>query len=283
MRIKHLMTNPLMRYLLLILLLVTLGSTQGLITNIGKYKNGNVSQITYYKKNGNTIELNKIESYYKNGQKKYDRTFKNGERTGKWTYWYDDGKIECIGTYRDGELVREWIFYNIDGSIKEPISDRSFVQGYDEYIGISSYNYSGPIFKMNNPSYHEEREKDYRDYVTGKGNLLNGEKDGFWIFFDKNGNTTKEANFQDGERFGKWVFYDNGKISQEGFYNGANELGSSYNPYKIGLWIEYYNNGKKSSEKNYNSKGKRDGEWTYYNEDGTIDRIKIYKDGELVD
>ena len=58
---------------------------------------------------------------------------------------------------------------------------------------------------MNNPSYHEETEKDYRDYVTGKGNLLNGEKDGFWIFFDKSGNTTKEANFQDGERFGKWV------------------------------------------------------------------------------
>ena len=143
------------------------------------------------------------------------------------------------------------------------------------FIGRGRNNYSGPIFEMNNASSVARMEKDYKDYVISKGNLLNGKRDGLWIFYDKSGNIINEGNFQDGERFGKWVFYDNGKISQEGFYNGTNKYGHSY---KKGLWIYYYNNGKMRSE-NYNSKGKQDGKCIYYNEDGTIDRIENWKDG----
>jgi|TARA_B100000959_G_scaffold265831_1_gene307711 antitoxin component YwqK of YwqJK toxin-antitoxin module len=45
-------------------------------------------------------------------------------------------------------------------------------------------------------------------------------------------------------------------------------------PYS-GKWTSWYDNGQKKAEGTYNN-GKQVGKWTYYKEDGTIDRVEEY-------
>ena len=45
---------------------------------------------------------------------------------------------------------------------------------------------------------------------------------------------------------------------------------------------EYHNNGQIKIEGNYKD-GEKDGKWTYYNKDGSIENVEEYKDGELVE
>ena len=41
------------------------------------------------------------------GKKTLQGKYKNGLKTGKWTYWHSNGKKEEEGTYKDGELISE--------------------------------------------------------------------------------------------------------------------------------------------------------------------------------
>ena len=45
-------------------------------------------------------------SWYENGQKRYERTYKDGKLDGLWTYWYEGGQKKEERTYKDGELVK---------------------------------------------------------------------------------------------------------------------------------------------------------------------------------
>ena len=49
---------------------------------------------------------------------------------------------------------------------------------------------------------------------------------------------------------------------------------------KLKMEWEYYENGQMEKEGTYID-GKRDGKWTYYNEDGSLIGERIYKDGEI--
>ena len=49
--------------------------------------------------------------YYGNGQKKYERNFKNGKEEGLCIHWYENGQKQSEGQYRDGKpdgLWSEW-------------------------------------------------------------------------------------------------------------------------------------------------------------------------------
>jgi len=42
-----------------------------------------------------------------------------------------------------------------------------------------------------------------------------------------------------------------------------------------GPWVSYYDNGQKKEEGMYNN-GREVGKWTFYNEDGSVKKIKEY-------
>ena len=50
-------------------------------------------------------EHGKLISWFKNGQKAREGTFKLGKYHGKWIYWNEDGSIKREVTYKDGEVV----------------------------------------------------------------------------------------------------------------------------------------------------------------------------------
>ena len=54
-------------------------------------------------KTKNNLEGEKTK-YYENGQKKYEHTYKDGEKDGIWTEWYENGQKKEEGTFKDGKL-----------------------------------------------------------------------------------------------------------------------------------------------------------------------------------
>ena len=113
------------RLLLIVLpLLMIVGCSevegQQLISDITeRYRNGNIKNITYYKKTQNRIELVNRELYYENGQKKEEITYKNLKEIErlKWTY-YKNGQKRSEGTYNYEELISEKV-WNEDGSVRK--------------------------------------------------------------------------------------------------------------------------------------------------------------------
>ena len=131
-----------MKKTILIVLLLSFGFSQKLTEVVETYDNGNIKSITYHKKTRVGIEKVKYEGYYKNGQKRFERTYKDGEKDGLYTEWYENGQKESEETYKNGErdgLVTEWYkngqkegegtfkdgkliskkYWNEDGSVKE--------------------------------------------------------------------------------------------------------------------------------------------------------------------
>ena len=72
-----------------------------LVKKVSWYSNGNKeSEGTF--KDGKKDGL--WNEWHENGQKKGRGTFKDGKPDGLWTYWFDNGQKEGEGTLKDGEL-----------------------------------------------------------------------------------------------------------------------------------------------------------------------------------
>ena len=76
-----------------------------------------------------------------------------------------------------------------------------------------------------------------------------GKLNGNCISFDEDGNITNIIDYKDDKKHGFW----------RGFYNGWL------------MWVEPYKDNKKHGKK------------IFYNKDGTINKVEIYKNGVLID
>ena len=47
----------------------------------------------------------KETTYYENGQKWLESTYKDGKEDGLWTTWYENGQKWLEGTYKNGVLI----------------------------------------------------------------------------------------------------------------------------------------------------------------------------------
>ena len=105
-------------YLIISLLILSVGFCQRLSEVIETYKNGNIKSITYHKKTRDGIEKVKYEEYHQFGQKITERNYRDGKEDGLYTRWYDSGQKSSETTFKDGIGISEkqW---NKDGSVKE--------------------------------------------------------------------------------------------------------------------------------------------------------------------
>jgi antitoxin component YwqK of YwqJK toxin-antitoxin module len=58
----------------------------------------------------------KWTTWYKNGQKNEEITFKNGKEDGVHTVWLENGQKRSYGTYKDGKKDGVFNYYTILGS-----------------------------------------------------------------------------------------------------------------------------------------------------------------------
>jgi antitoxin component YwqK of YwqJK toxin-antitoxin module len=115
-----------------------------------------------------------------------------------------------------------------------------------------------------------------RFYDTGelkeKGAIINGLREGLWIFYDSEGYVVYEAVYHNDEFNGQYIsYFENGDTLNIGQYvNGVEE----------GLWKQFQGEQALLSIGNYDA-GKKIGEWKYYNESGNkVMRRILYENGE---
>ena len=143
------------KYILISVLIGSVGFSQEII-HTETYENGSIDKITYHKKQvfrdeGKSIDvispvkmeeyykngvLYKVETYssfpepyllsrtvwYKDGQKKYVETYKEGKRFGKWTQWYKNGQKYIEGTFKDSKEEGIHTMWNKDGTMEKQVT-----------------------------------------------------------------------------------------------------------------------------------------------------------------
>jgi len=107
----------------------------------------------------------------------------------------------------------------------------------------------------------------YTGQKAAEGTYKDGKEDGLWTYWYENGQKKSERLYRDNKIIGEWTefelfFYDNGQKKSEGTYKVGRP---------DGFWTFWYENGQKKCEGIIREFPIRN--WTFYNEDGSIDRV----------
>jgi len=210
--------------------------------------------------------------YYPNGQVSSEGFMVNGKPDGIWKAYYVTGVLKSVGVRNNALLDSVWVFYNEKGNIKEKIN---YLNGKK-----NGYYYKFEYFKNKNDS--------IVGYIASEELYLNNKKNGVSLYYYKNHIIKYAINYSNGKKHGTAREYDkNGIIIAIIEYRYGKEVDREIiNQYqdslKIGVWKEFYPNGKIKREQNYKF-GKLHGLVKKYDLSGELTNVFRYEDGILRD
>ena len=179
--------------------------------------------------------------------------YNNGLRVGQWSFYNIDGNIEQEGEYDDkGRYTGSWIFYYPSGNI---LKEESYIEG-KEYGMYVEYSDDGMIIVQGNYDYGMKEGK-WTYLINGiveTGEYLNDKKDGYWTIAFDDGAMLEEGNYIEDNPDGEYKWY----------YTTGVAAGKIY---LIGRYIN----------------GQRNGDWIYFDEEGNIELIVTYNDGDEIE
>lgn len=221
-----------------------------------------------------------------------------GKNTGYWTYYYKNGIKKSEGEFLNGDKVKVWKYYSKSGGIEEEV----------QYLNGAEKLYKS-FYKNNNPHVEVDIENNkmhgLRKVYFSNGNIASsteykeGVINGTQTYYFKNGSQNYTIKNVDGSISGALVeYFDNGKIYQqvnfvnnnrEGlskiFWNNAGNTVESEGNYiknkPTGDWKEFYRSGKVSKEKHYNDDGMLDGGLKEFYENGKVKTDELYSNGKI--
>ncbi len=220
--------------------------------------------------------------YYESGAKMSEGEMNSGKEEGKWSYWQEDGTLQAIGFYHQGVEEGAWQWFDENAQL---IREGNYTNGLP-HGGWVNYYPSGMV--SDSAQYVEGRmHGSWMSYyenggISQQGTYARDQPDGAWTYFFDNGNLQSQGKYEEGRMIGKWNFWlVNGQKSEEieyvnkqtmrilnawdtkgkqmvkegnGTYTSYDTLrnvrqtGQVINGKKQGLWITYYDNGKKKEE-----------------------------------
>jgi antitoxin component YwqK of YwqJK toxin-antitoxin module len=190
--------------------------------------------------------------FYADSTLKSEGEYKDDKPVGDWKYYYPDGKIEQIGKFTStGKLTGTWKWYFDSNQLK---IEESYRNGMKDGVH-TEYDENGNIIE--------------------EGEYINDQEDGPW--FTYSGDYLEKGTYRDGLKTGKWISYylfPNGSATDSIRSFEGNFIED--NP--DGKHIYYWENGKIRDEGLY-VMGKKEGDWTLYNSDGTPILIINYRNG----
>ena len=203
---------------------------------------------------------------------------------------YSTGEKEYQGTYENGLLV-QYSYLNKDGSVKEPINGETLIdRGGLLYEVNGQKPYTGKVFDLYKSNGNKKVEGYYRK----------GIKNGKWTYYTEIGNGKYKVKYTDGtytvavftdslgndytglpitnltEQDGTYLYQEEDKYD---FSKFSNIFATIKDGEPDGLFIYWYENGRKRSEETYKD-GKEDGLWTSWYENGQKRGEWTYKDGK---
>jgi len=190
------------------------------------------------------------KEYYDDGNLRAEGKYNKDVKEGAWKYYHRNGMTDQEGVYRNGKPEGEWRWYYAGGEL---LREESYYNGLADGM-MTEYDEAGNV-------------------IT-KGEYLEGQEEGNWYY--RVGDNETEGSYAQGMRNGMWRYYDlpdqMGKqkiIRFEGRY-------IEDKPHDKNTW--YWDNGNRKEEGEY-IMGRKEGEWFYYNYDGTPFIIVSYKNG----
>jgi uncharacterized protein len=184
--------------------------------------------------------------YLPNQVKAAKGNYKNGQKEGLWIYYFPNGYVEQKGRYQQDLPTGEWLWYYPNGQLRR---QENFYKG--QYEGeVLDYDSLGTLLQSRNFTYNTLDGDLY--YFIGdhkeKGNMVNGFREGKWVYFYGNKKKAFVGKYKDGLPEGKHKFwFENGRIA----------------------YVIHY------------KKGKLNGKKLEYFENGGLNHNYIYKNGTL--
>ncbi|MFH1159366.1 MAG: hypothetical protein V1733_00250 [bacterium] len=200
----------------------------------------------------------------------------DGSRTGHWREFYPDSALKAEGDYENGNKTGSWKFYHPNGKMEQTGVYNK--QGKPE--GTWKWYHDNGQLQREEIYYHGEKdglseEFDENGTLIEQGEYLNGLEDGPWI--QRIGDFYQRGSYRDGLRTGMWVSYQ--LIDGE---TGTDSLlifqGAFIDDLPDGKHTYYWENGKVRDEGIF-VMGKKEGNWSKYNYDGSLFLVITYQNG----
>jgi antitoxin component YwqK of YwqJK toxin-antitoxin module len=240
--------------------------SDGSVKSSGGYVDG-VKEGTHriYDESGTVIK----SKVYKMGEVTGEGIVDNrGDYQGEWKLFYESGELRAEGQYENSLRVGDWIFYHKNGEVE---SKGKYVEGQPHGQWKWYFN-DGKLrrqeFYRRGKEEGESVEYDEEGNVISEGEYISGLKEGEWYYHV--GDHTEKGNYLDGERHGIWIYeYPDGEINYEGEYLQGLAVGKH-------KW--YHPNGQIKKQGKYSS-GVRVGTWKTFDEEGVKVLDVRYKNG----
>ena len=246
--------------------------TEGLFENDsrqGKWKfydrHSNISAIESYDK-GSLIDT--AYYFHKNGKLKSKESYQNGELNGLFLEYNIFGTLIREGLYKDGQWDKDWYLYNDEGILT---SEYFYVDG--ENHGIQkNYGLNGKLESFREYEYGRIISQNFLDTL---GNII-----------DQYGEYHGEVKLHDATN--KYIRYDafckngsnDGLCTWFGPTNNIETKGNFVNDKREGKWSYYYDNGKIQKELNYIN-GLIEGTVKAYSQDGILIGLTNYVNDDI--
>lgn len=174
--------------------------------------------------NGKKIKVKEIH-YYENGQKRLEGEFnKEGEKTGKWTFYFSSGEVFANADFTNTEIGTNWEVFDV--------TKKQIVSKTDKLISLHFAEDKGLCDIKVKKADGEIFYKFFEDFticqkINTKGNILQGEslsfyesgqinsihyykdgmQDSIYQVFTKDGNTLIKGQYKMGVKIGKWEYF----------------------------------------------------------------------------
>lgn len=225
------------------------------------YPNGKPRQIGYFYLNQ---QDSTFTEWFENDKLSMQGSYKLGQPSGQWTYYYRDGHKKSIEETKNG------INYMVSFWMPDSLHTQTIVDGNGElqtYFTTSAlkewYNYKNGLKNG------DFEEWSIYGYKTLTGSFLDGEKEGEWVYSYYTGDKEKISHYKNGKLNGAYqYFYDNGQLNVEGNYVDGE---------KQGQWTWFMNNGQRDMQGTFKN-DKQDGAWTYWHPNGNVSYTAHFKE-----
>lgn len=193
--------------------------------------------------------------YYDNGQLGEETMFKRGVKHGVWKKFFENGKPWVDANYVDGNVDGKFVMYRGDGKLR---TRGTYILGIKTGVWLN-YNENGSVYTQDV----------YNNGVLKTTKYENGE---FTDYYD-NEIPKSIYNYKGGKREGEF----------KEFYN-AGEWVREETPGKMGGPDEIMEHlvGTQVKMKGWYHDDKLNGKVTYFNEDGSTQRVEVWENGTLV-
>ena len=236
--------------------------------------------------------------HYPNGQLIEKISYKNGQKNGKFTGYYESGQKKHIRTYKDDKLEGKFADYTESGQI---LRKQNYVN--DLLDGSSKEWYLNGEVKVKTSYKAGKLDGGFMSYdslgrkVT-KGEYAMGLKAGDWLTWYPSGKKKERSSYFSGKANGPYTLWDEiGRIIKEGEYSDDLKHGvwitfdpdlggrqESYEYYDMGIaklkyFYKYYDNGNLMEEPAF-TEYYRDGEWRQLFDNERIQYLTTYSMGK---